>query len=340
MTQNYLTIDIGGSFIKSALIDDEEHFSQLAKTPTPDNLEEFLATLTELIARYQDSIAGVGISCPGDINTQTGYVHKGGLLLYLKRFPLGQYLKEKFDLPVAVMNDGDCAGLAEARYGELKNFTCGAVLVLGTGVGGTVVINGNLLSNAHFQLGELAEKLRLTSDKALFSQEGTFSKIWELHGYGLESLRTNAGSAVQFVKRASQQMNLAEADGAQVFELLQQGNSKELEQMFADYCHEIAYLILNLQAIFKLECVAIGGGISSQALLIEEINRQYRRLIQEEPFAQIFAPLPILACRHHNQANLLGAYCHLQDKLDEPAVENKEFFDIFSFFSLDDKTRK
>ena len=136
MEKTYLVIDIGGTFIKYGLINDQQEFSQLGKLPTPASLGEFLKSLTDLIASFASEIKGVGISCPGQINTQNGFVHHGCLIPYLKQFSLGAYLETETLFPVSILNDGDAAGLAEARYGRLSDVSCGAALVLGTGVGG------------------------------------------------------------------------------------------------------------------------------------------------------------------------------------------------------------
>lgn len=315
MSDKYLLFDIGGTFIKSALLDNEETLVMLDKVATPDTLEDFTARLESIISAHIDEISGIGLACPGRINVKTGYVYQGGLISHLKNFPLGEHLTEKFQKPVAVLNDANAAGLAEAKSGHLNDIACGAVLVLGTGVGGAILINGELLSARHLTTGELKDKLNLKSDKPMTWEERL--KMMELYGHGFDSLMSNYGSAVQFVTRASSALKLDEADGQAVFEQLNATPSLELQTMFSDYCREIAYLILNLQSIFKLEKLLIGGGISSQPLLLQEINQQYQKLLAEEStLGQHFdKQFPIEACYYHNEANLMGAYYQLQDQL-------------------------
>ena len=345
MEKTYLVIDIGGTFIKYGLINDQQELSQLDKLPTPASLGEFLKRLTDLIASFASEIKGVGISCPGQINTQNGFVHHGGLIPYLKQFPLGTYLETETLFPVSILNDGDAAGLAEARYGRLSDVSCGAALVLGTGVGGALLVDGELLSLKQVQTGSLLSKLQISQNQPKLAENGflaILASVSQLYAHGLESLRTNAGSAVQFVERASQEMGLDKADGQEVFQALLEGQSPSLQALFEHYCHEIAYLILNLQSIFKLERLVIGGGISSQPLLLEEINRQYQVLLEgNSQFADLFEPIPILACRYHNQANLLGAYCQLKDKLEQPLPGEKDSLPgIFSWLGEDKENLK
>ncbi|EHJ52716.1 ROK family protein [Streptococcus macacae] len=314
MTQ-YLTIDIGGTFIKYALIDRKLELNQTGKFLTEDSMSTFLNSLEKLIQTYQSQISGLCIACPGQINAEIGYIFRGGLIPYLKNFPLASFLKTKFSLPVTIINDANAAGLAEARYGNLRSIQCGAVLTLGTGVGLALVSNGNLLSFKNFQANDIlvSPKRRYPSsltkpDKQLIQKE-----VFKLGQKGIESLLENSGSAVQFIDKASKCLNLPSADGQKVFEALTTKSTIELTALFESYCREIAYLILNLQTIFRLKKLLIGGGISSQKLLIEGIRKQYAQLLTEEKWASCLESCCIDSCRFHNHANLIGAFCHFQD---------------------------
>ena len=128
----------------------------------------------------------------------------------------------------------------------------------------------------------------------------------ELFLQGISNLLENTGSAVQFVEKASQLLNLEEADGIAVFKALDQGGNEELKTLFQAYCYDIAILIFNLQSLLRLEKVTIGGGISSQPLLIDEINHQYHDLLSQKGHKH-FEALPIQAARFHNESNLIGA---------------------------------
>ena len=140
-----LTIDIGGTFMKYGLMDPNYHLVHTDKIPTPPTIEEFWQGLEGIVDPVREEIDGIAISCPGEIQRTLGFVFRGGLIPYLRNIPLASKLKQTFDLPVTVLNDGDAAGLAEARLGNLKDCPCGATLVLGTGVGLALLSNGDLL---------------------------------------------------------------------------------------------------------------------------------------------------------------------------------------------------
>lgn len=299
-----LAFDIGGTFIKYALVDEDYQVSDSSKVPTPDTIEEFWEALEHVICSFQNRMTGIAISCPGEINSRLGFVFKGGLIPYLRNIPLASRLNKAFQVPVTVLNDGDAAGLAEARIGNLQDCGCGATFVLGTGVGLSLTSNGSLISTWN-----LKDYLRWPSLGEKQVTPGQKQYQTEILKHGISSLVQNLGSAVNFVANASQLLELPEEDGVQVFEVLEAGHHEELQDLFASYCREIAILIYNLQSLVRLEKVTIGGGISSQSLLLEEINHQYKSLM-EESGEQRFSLVEIQAARYHNSSNLLGAVCH------------------------------
>ena len=123
-----LAIDIGGTFIKFGLVDDDFKTSPQSKVSTPTTLDDFWLTLEHIVSYHEDIISGISIACPGEINSKHGLIFKGGLIPYLTAIPLGSRLTKTFQLPVRVINDADAAALAEARYGSLKDLDCGASL--------------------------------------------------------------------------------------------------------------------------------------------------------------------------------------------------------------------
>ena len=299
-----LAFDIGGTFIKYALVDEAYQVVDSSKVPTPATIEEFWEALERVICSFQNRITGIAISCPGEINSRLGFVFKGGLIPYLRNIPLASHLNKNFQVSVTVLNDGDAAGLAEARIGNLQDCDCGATFVLGTGVGLALTSNGSLISTWN-----LKDYLRWPSlgEKQVTPEQKQYQT--EILRHGISSLVQNLGSAVNFVANASRLLELPEEDGVQVFEVLEAGHHEELQDLFASYCREIAILIYNLQSLVRLEKVTIGGGISSQSLLLEEINHQYKSLM-EESGEQRFSLVEIQAARYHNSSNLLGAVCH------------------------------
>lgn len=303
-----VAIDIGGTFVKFGLVDDNFNITNQSKVPTPASIDDFWGTLENIVSSYEDEISGIAIACPGEINSKRGFVFKGGLIPYLTAIPLGTGLSKTFQLPVKVINDADAAALAEARYGSLQELDCGAALVLGTGVGLGLVSQEDLLSPL-----SVTQYLRAPSPQSMSQTSLPFQ--WELFMHGLVSLVDNKGSAVGFIHEASELLGLNQDDGPTVFSAIEENQSEDLNLLFKNYCHEIAVLVLNLQSFFRLEKVVIGGGISRQDTLIEGICDAYEELFNDKSELG-FEPITLQACHFHNDSNLLGAASYFASEND------------------------
>ena len=143
----YLGVDLGGTNIKAALVDADGAIIKEASTPTklPRPAEavcDDIADLCNQLAQGQQ-VAGIGVGCPGTVD--------GGLVRYSNNldwhdFAMGDYLRARTGLPVALANDANAAALGEALAGCAKGAESAVIITLGTGVGGGVVLGGKLLT--------------------------------------------------------------------------------------------------------------------------------------------------------------------------------------------------
>ena len=297
---NYLSVDIGGTFTKFGLIDHSGNFLNQWKKKTPNSLDGFQNLLLFEVKKYESSIKGIGVSCPGRVDAKMGYIHTGGALKFLYDFQIKEWLSQYTSLPLSLINDGKAAALSEWWIGNLKGIENGVAIVLGTGVGGGLILDNHLYNGSHFQAGELSFILQNHSENV----------PTQLLGYSC--------SAVRFIQEATALIGVAPEDYHSVFESIESKGSQPLRRLFEQYCSNIAQLISNLQAILDLEKVVIGGGVSAQNSLIRMINQQYEKLRQQEPLlGRTMAALQIDACKFRNSANLLGALHQLLLDLDE-----------------------
>lgn len=298
MSETYLGIDIGGTAIKSARLTADGEILEKETTPTPQEISPFLETIDTLIQAAKGAIAGVVVSCPGMVDTTNGVIYFGGALPFLHELALADYIQTQFQLPATVINDAKAAASAELWRGNLQGVSHGLALILGTAVGGGVISNGKLLEGAHFQAGEMSWMLPVQETLDLNQNLGI------------------RGSAVQLVKRVAEAIGLEDtSDGRAVFEAINQKDAIAYP-LFEAYCRELAYAIFNVQTVIDMERVVIGGGISVQAIVVEEIQRQYEQLIaQLGPMKMMVTPVDIHPCAFGSDANLIGAlYQFHQDK--------------------------
>ncbi|CAM3492106.1 Beta-glucoside kinase [Streptococcus pluranimalium] len=291
-----LAIDLGGTQFKSALISGDYQVEEVFDPkPAACDLVTCQNLLVSMIEPNLDRVSGIAVSCPETVDTESGIIYNGGMLRFLHEFPMKDFLVERFAKPVAVLNDGKAAFLAEVASGNLKGISHGLVMVLGTGLGGGIIINGQLYQGAHFQAGELS--FALPQDKKE-----------RLTGEDLAGLQL---SAVHLIATCAKSLNLDdEKDGISVFEAIK-AKDERFYPFFQAYCRAIAIQINNIQSVLDEQRVVIGGGISSQDILIEKVNRQLNQLEKEDAWAFMVIKRPEIRASHYkNAANLVGvAYC-------------------------------
>jgi len=300
LTTHFLSIDIGGTYIKHALINRSGQIIFVKKEETPKNIEEFKSCLTGILDQYKGQVKAVAVSCPGKIDSKEGVVYHGGALVYLHQFHLKEFIESYMNLRCAIMNDGKSAALAELWLGQLKDIENGGVMTLGTGIGGGLVLNKAPHSGSHFQAGELSFMLLSTNVPI-----------------SLETVAGAKGSAVNFIRQASSLLNLDNPlDGKKVFEELEKKNEL-IYPLFEEFCRNVVIVIMNVQSVVDLQRIAIGGGISAQPILVEEIKQQYQQLLASAPVLEtMLTPVEIVPCHFKNEAGLLGALYHLLEELE------------------------
>lgn len=286
-----LVIDIGGTFIKHGMIDQEGRLTEGRKLPTPkDSLEELYAAVDQILSGYEE-IDGISLSVPAAVNSESGVICSGGTLAYLKDVPMVKELEARFHLPAAVENDANCAALAELWQGNLKGVSEGIVVVCGTGIGGAVIHQGQIIRGSHCFAGE-------------------FCFLLTDFDTGLERMQQRIASYHCRVPALIREAALATGEeegmlsGERIFREAEAGNPGFLSAV-RKYTRRMAVLLANLQVMFDPERIALGGGISANSLFIDLLREDVSALIQAHPGD---VPLPeITPCRFYNSSNLIGA---------------------------------
>lgn len=161
-----LAIDFGGTQVRSALVSEDFVLEKSLPTQSsPQTLDQDLDVIDHLVTPVEVALSGIAISVPGTVDMEDGVIYHGGLLRFFYGFHVKETLQAKYHLPVSTLNDGKAAALAELATGHLKGVTNCAALVLGSVLGGGIIINGKLFQGSHFQAGELTFLLPLQMKK-------------------------------------------------------------------------------------------------------------------------------------------------------------------------------
>ena len=284
-----LCYDVGGSSTKYAILDENAQFYDRGSVPSETaSMEDFLASVKEIYDRYDNEICGVSFSMPGVIDPVTGYFHTGGAY---DRFIHDINMKDVFhtiiDKPVLITNDAKCAAYGELGYGCLKDVNDAVVIVLGTGIGGCLIKDREVIYGKHLLSGEFS--YINTAGTTDFNDSFAFR-------CGTQGL----------IKRTREVFETEENfTGRQIFDLVNKGEEKAKEALHM-FCMDLAIQIYNLQVIFDPEVFAIGGGISAQPVLFEVLDDCFREI--ERSHGDFFLGKPdVRVCTYGNDANLIGA---------------------------------
>ncbi len=148
-----ICIDIGGSAIKAAIATSASDIKPLNRVPTPlHDRKAFDAAIGGILARHPRSRA-VSISIAGVIDPADGRIKVANIPCIDGR-PLGEELRQRFGLPVHIANDADCFALAEATLGAGRGASVVFGIILGTGVGGGLIVGGKIVNGAGGFAGE------------------------------------------------------------------------------------------------------------------------------------------------------------------------------------------
>ena len=295
MTEKYLGIDVGGTEIKYALMTEEEILEK-GFIPTPkESLDTFIEAIGGIYDRYADQTKVIVMSAPGRIDAKTGFFYSGGALsAFLTNVNAAELIRKRCGIEeVAIENDGKAAGLAEVWKGGLKSVRNGAVIGLGTGIAGAVVIDGKLHRGSHFSAGEFS--LLDSNYQGFYLQN-----LWAIRGCTPNLVNSYATRVLA---------DPATINGRVFFERLQNGD-QTAKEVLNEFCTEFVNGIMTLQAVLDADRYCIGGGISQQPVLIETLNRKIDEIYAITGNAIPVIRPEIVACTFHNDANLIGALYH------------------------------
>lgn len=290
--KKYLGIDLGGTAIKYSLMEEDGTVLNPHSIPTPkESLDAMIQVFDSIVVPVKDQISGIAISFPGRIDHVSGFIHTGGAVSqYMTKIPLKDILTERYQLKVAIENDGKCAAHAELWKGSLKEVDSGAVILIGHAVGGGIVLNHKVWRGVHSSSSEFSN---LITDYQFDTQPGYWMQICGIAGL----LRPFA---------QAKQLDFNKINGKLFFEALHQ-NDKDAQQIYQNYIKSLRSGIITLQAILDVEKFCIGGGISEQECLIEDVRAAVNQYFDSLPSYVALIRPEIDACTFRNNANLIGA---------------------------------
>ncbi len=297
-----LVFDVGGTEIKHAIVEDALTISGKGCISTPvDGFGSFLKEIRAISDRYSNDAEGIAMSMPGPVDVTRGIVEHCGAMKYPHDRNLGKILSECCGKKVVMENDGKAAAIAEHRHGSLEGCHNAAVFLIGTGVGGGLIVNGKVARGIHNSAGEFSfintEASSYTDFSRILGNRCSTSFLLNLYHEKTGSSEKIGGH--EFFRRLSSDPAAIEA----------------LDEL----CTNIAVQINNLYWLLDLEKIAIGGGISGQAALIDGIRQKSEEVANRSLTGKLGMAIKtdIIPCHFRNEANLIGAYETYMEMCDQ-----------------------
>lgn len=284
--------DIGGTGVKAGCIGEDKKIQLYQHIQTPSSLEELVSFIDDYL--IEKDVKAISLSVPGAINQKTGYIEGLSAVPFIHGISWFDVLSHH-KVPIYLENDANCVGLSELFSNDtIQNFAC---VVIGTGIGGAVVIDRKLIRGRKYYGGEFGYMLI----KDMSSPIQNWSQL------------ASTGSLVRRVVSHDSEM-YHQLNGKDILSLAKQGDQvclRALDSMI----HYLCQGLLNIYYTLDPDNIYIGGSISQNTFFMQKIQDTLKML--QQSFPDDLPEVPVVqACTYKKDANLIGAYVN--------AIQRKE----------------
>ncbi|MTD37547.1 ROK family protein [Erwinia sp. CPCC 100877] len=297
MTNYYLGVDIGGTFIKLGIVDSAGRVLKKDKIASINDMPQILANLETYLKEHQQylKISGVGISLPGVIH-HDGTMQTAGSLKNLIGLNVKNIAQEHLKLPVEIITDSKAVALAEGWLGngiEYANYVC---VTLGSAIGGAIVIDRKLYWGRGGLAGEFGVSLMARDHEE----------------YKLDSTSLHAGVIGGLCRKYSLAVGEEVKDAALIFDLAAQKDSLA-EKYVAEFLDDVARMLVNISVYIAPEAILLGGGISANQMIMAKIQAAYQKIIKDYQVLSSVQMPEVIPCKLANDAGVIGSVKQIID---------------------------
>jgi glucokinase len=302
-------IDIGGTKIAGALVDDAGNILKEIKIPSPiDDSTQMVEAIGSVIAELEqgEQVIGVGVAAAGFMSADREIMYHSPNISAWRNEPLKKRIASQTHLPVMLENDANAAGWAEFRFGAGAGRKGMVMLTIGTGVGGAIISDGVLLKGGFGIGGELGHVVLIPGGRDCgCGQKGCVESYCSGTAL-LKSAKELAQSGEPKAKRLNELMNeTGELSGEQVYQAILENDLGACE-LLEDLGRYLGTAIGTIYVpILDPELVVIGGGVSAVGKkLLDPIEAAFEESMPAKGYRPV---LEIVKATFLNQAGLIGA---------------------------------
>lgn len=293
-------IDFGGTSVKLAAVSGAELASDIHRIPTQefDNPEALISRIAEEIEVVKEKcpgLAAIGVGVPGAVDYGAGVTYNLTNVKGWSEVPLREIVQEKSGLPCVIDNDANCMAYAEWKYGAASGFRHAVCVTLGTGVGGGLILNGELFRGGAYAAGEIGQmSVDLNGVDGPYGNSGALERYIgnrQIEEMAIAMYKKQNGAA------PSDCTPEALADLAAKGDIVAIGVWQEVASYLGACLMSVVYLL-------NPEVIVIGGGVShSGNLLFDPLKKK----LQDTLTLECFENLTVVPARYGNTAGILGS---------------------------------
>lgn len=279
--EKVFVIDIGGTSIKTALCDESGSLSNEESFPTPKSFDEIFSQLRTIYDNFanKEEIIALSFSCPGAVDYANKFINGITAVPCIVGVNWQEQYDKYFDLPFKMDNDANCAALGENWQGNAKDKSNILLYVIGTGVGGGIIIDNKVYRSKNNFAGEFG--YQHISSSGLNISDECAAPILEAY-YHLVSRE---------VKPAK--------------EILDSYDNNPFAKKACDYWFtNNAKALTNLTYTFDPDEIVIAGGITQNENFLPLLEKYISEYIEKNNYP--IKPKVIIS-KFKNNANLIGA---------------------------------
>ena len=295
----YICIDIGGTSIKYGVLSEkgEIFIDGTVSTKVTEKENFILSDVKKLVRNILDEyknyeIKGICVSTAGVVNPEKGEIaYAGPTIPKYTGTKIKEELEKEFSISCEVENDVNCAGLGEYWKGAGKGSKSMVCLTIGTGIGGSVILDGKLLNGIGYTAGEIG--------------------YMDVNGSYIQNIASSKYLVEKVQKEKEEKEGITDAiTGVDIFELAKKGDEICIAGI-DEIISNLAVGVRNIIYLLNPEVIAIGGGITAQKEYLEE---KIRKEVNDGMISDMFRKTRIELAQQGNQAGLLGALYNFLNK--------------------------
>ena len=279
-------VDLGGTKIEAALLDQYFNVIKRKRTFTPqNNYQKILDSISSLVMEISENMSdySLGVCTPGAISKQTGLIKNSNTQCLIGK-SLKDDLENKLDKKISMENDANCFALAEATLGVAVDFDLVFGVILGTGVGGGIVINKKLYTGRTNIGGEWGHHtLHRNGNLCYCGKTGCVETY--ISGPSLEKYWTQLTGKSQHLP-----------------EILTSTDNQHWDKWKNKFLENLGYGLANVIDILDPDAIVLGGGLSNIDFLYTEGKETIYNLVFSD-----LVDTPILKNKLGDSAGVFGA---------------------------------